>query len=113
MLLALRSNHDLLKGFLLGCIILCRQAVTVCTYAVTVCIYAVTVCIYAVTVCIYAVTERIYAVTVWRIHPVQQKQRGRHAIANKDAQRLFAAVVSSPAVPCLAKYMTGDLISMW
>ena len=91
MLLALRSNHDLLKGFLLGCIILCRQAVTVCTYAVAVC---------------------IYAVTVWRIHPVQQKQRGGHAIANKDAQRLFAAVVSSPAVPCLAKYMTGDLIGM-
>jgi hypothetical protein len=39
--------------------------------------------------------------------------RMRHARnCNKEAQRLFAAAVSSPAIPCLTKCMTGDLHGM-
>ncbi len=73
-----------LKGFLLGNMVLCRQAVT-----------------------------------VWRMHQssrncIKKEVRAHEARTQlqKEARRLFAAVVGSSAIPSLTKYMTGDLHGM-
>ncbi len=45
-------------------------------------------------------------------HKKRDVRMRRACNCNKEAQSLFAAAVSSPAIPCLTKCMTGDLHGM-